>query len=121
MKRYLIDLVVGFCAGFIFFFGGHLIAGITYGAGGLVGFDTITKIFPLFANLIPFIGVIYIMLGIVPFLVYITTPWYRKHHKETSAKIILYSFCLFSLGIYLSFFAFLLVAAFAFSLTTGPF
>jgi len=120
MKVSLYDLTAGSFVGILLFFGGFFLMAVAYGDGGLVGFDFVIRKFPIFENLF-LLGIPYVVLGIFPFAFYVTTPMYKKSHQRRDRKVFLISFLVFATGIYLSYFVFLLSAAFAFSLTTGPF
>jgi len=114
MKKYFIDFLVGLVLGVI-----YLLLSTIFELD-LIGVDVVLSQFSGTIGAL-LSGIWFVVLGIIPFLIYKFTPLFRKHHGGISPKAYISSFLSFSLGIYLSYFIFLLIAAIAFSQTTGPF
>jgi hypothetical protein len=114
MKRYLKDFLVGFVIGALYFFGSTLLdleflgsdLYTRLGLGGVVG-------------LIVF-GFWFVILGVLPFIVYVVSPLYRKDKLELKSLYLARSFTFFSSGIYASFLLWLLFMLFAISQISGP-
>ena len=116
-KKYLIDFVVwlgtslvrcfiDFLAGLVFGLALQFIPAIISGSGGLVGYDSFSKIFPALKS---YMGVYfsylvmasYIVLGVIPFGIYRVRPLHKKYHTR-NVRTLLISFFFFSLGILVS-------------------
>lgn len=114
MKKYFIDFIIGLVIGLVFLIG----PGIITGLGGLVGFDTLIKFFPQLRNNTKWaesiLLFIYLVLGIIPFGIYVTTSFYKKLHPS-SKRVLFFSLLSFFLGIFVAYLANVVVIVIAFS------
>jgi|SRR3989344_2343130 len=108
MKKYFQDFVFGTIISFLF------LVLPTIFAKGLIGFDFFSR----FPTVIPTeLAVLftYMVLGLIPFSIYVSTPFYKKKHPKINLKIRFLSFTSFSFGIFLSFAFLILILSMAFT------
>lgn len=103
MKKYLIDFLVGVLLGIVFIFGPVI--------GGGDFFLLFSEAFLNVTSHFLALSLFYVGLGIVPFILYVTLPIYKRLHVARDLKNAFFSFISFSLGIYLTISAFLLLVA----------
>ncbi len=115
MKKYFIDFLIGWAIGLVCLIGGNLIISPFAGGWGMIGYEIIARYIPSLSDNLLLLGLPYVILGIVPFSVYVLLPWYRKLHGEINLRSLVKSLSSFSIGIYLSYLTLLLLLGLAFS------
>ncbi len=96
MKKYIPDFICGLIISFFF------LVLPTYFVGGVIGADSLSKLFPTISNEFIII-LVYILFGLIPFSIYASTSFYKKKHHTINLKTLLFSFFFFSLGLILLF------------------
>ena len=113
MKKYFQDFVFGTIISFLFL----VLPGFFTDAWGLPGADLVSRLFPnLGTNRgIILIVISYVLLGLIPFSIYIYTPFYKKKHPIINFKTLFLSFLSFSFGLILLFALLIVVALMSFT------
>jgi len=113
MKKYFQDFVFGSIISFLFL----VLPGFFTDAWGLPGADLVSRTFPNLGTgkAIILIIVSYVLLGLIPFSIYASTPFYKKKHPTINLRTLFLSFLSFSFGLILLFALLIVVALMSFT------